>query len=509
MRQEQYLNIRLRSGNMGGKDMKRVLTLLALAGMVIASVSCHKEGFKEEQKENAPVDGLVVTASYPETKVSFSETEGRNLRGSWEVNDEILAVVEGKSAISFKVKSVDDATRVATLATDASISDGDKVYAVYCPGTGIEDIKDGELEIDLSSQAADKIPALMVATASVASGELRLEFVNCLSIIGIVDPRMQVKVDGRTMKSAIVSGHEVVSSGKVAVVDGSFAFVPGAPDRFIYKSLDGREIKKVESEIGTFEEPVYIAVPACKVEKITMLDSRNYIRAYEVNKTATAGNYARIYQKEFNAITRPTVALTIGNIEWADRNLGAEAVSKNGKNTWGDLYRWSDGGVIYTEREKTSVTFDANHSDGYATPSSGEIYFDGNAYTKYTSTDKKNVLDPVDDIVQLTYPGTGWRMPTVEEFNELNGYGNQTFVSGWVKIGPNAELYIPRTWVSNKLTAFAQKGRYWTSSIDLTDNNNTNNKPTFFEIGDSKLTTGKQYRYYGMSIRPVRTTSSN
>lgn len=492
----------------GGMIMKKLLLLSTAAVAAMAAVSCQKENTEALQDGSASTEKLVITACYPQTKVSFEETESHNLKGSWELNDEILAVVEGKSAISFKVESVDGATGVATLATDASISDGDKVYAVYCPGTGIEDIKDGELEIDLSFQAADKIPALMVATASVASGELRLEFVNCLSIIGIVDPRMQVKVDGRTMQRAIVSGHKVVSSGKVAVVDGSYAFVPNKPSKFIAKSLVGRTIIKVESEIGTFEEPVYIAVPACKVEKITMLDSKNYIRAYEVNEVnqdLTTGKYARIYQKEFKTITRPTVALKIDNIEWADRNLGAETAHTNNTNTWGDLYRWSDGGVIYTVREKTGVTFDDNHSSGYASYP-GEIYYDGKAYTKYTSTDKKNVLDPVDDIVQLTYPGTGWRMPTVEDFIELNNYGNQAFITGWVKIGPKAELYIPRTSVSNKGTNFAQKGRYWTSSIDLTDKNN---QPTYFEIGASALTTGTLYRHVGFSIRPVRTTSSN
>lgn len=494
----------MRSGNMGGKDMKRVLTLLALACMVIASVSCHKEGFKEEQKENAPVDGLVVTACYPQTKVSFEETESHNLKGSWELNDEILAIKEDKTAISFVVESVDE-TGVATLTTEAGLSEGDKIYAVYYPGAQVSNFKEGELAVNISFQAADKIPALMVATASVASGELRLEFVNCLSIIGIVDPRMQVKVDGRTMQRAIVSGHEVVSSGKVAVVDGSFAFVPGAPDKFIYKSLVGREIIEVESEIGTFEEPVYIAVPACKVEKITMLDSKNYIRAYEVNKDLTTGKYARIYQKTFSTISLPKAALKVGTTAWAEKNLGAETAHTNNTNTWGDLYRWSDGGLIYTERTKDNVTFDSAHSTGYVTPAVGEIYFNGSVYTKYTSDDKKSVLDEVDDIVQLTYPGTGWRMPTVADFDELNTYGNQDFsTSNWVKIGPSAELYIPRTNVSNKGTAFALKGRYWTSSIDL-----TGNKPTFFEIGESTLTTGKQYRYYGMSIRPVRTTSSN
>lgn len=494
----------MKNGDAGGMNMKKLLILSTAAVAAMAAVSCQKENTEAQQDGSASTEKLVITACYPQTKVSFEETESLNLKGSWELDDEILAVVEGKSAISFTVESVDDATGVATLATDASISDGDKVYAVYCPGSGIEDITDGELAINLSFQAADEVPALMVATASVASGELRLEFVNCLSIIGIVDPRMQVKVDGRTMQRAIVSGHEVVASGKVAVVDGSYAFVPNEPSKFIAKSLVGRTIIEVESGIGTFEEPVYIAVPACKVEKITMLDSKNYIRAYEVNKDLTTGKYARIYQKTFSTISLPTVALKVGTTAWADKNLGAETAHTNNTNTWGDLYRWSDGGLIYTERAKNSVTFDSAHSTGYVTPAVGEIYFNGSAYTKYTKTDKKSVLDPVDDIVQLTYPGTGWRMPTVEDFNELNNYGNQTFVTGWVKIGPEAELYIPQTVVSNKGTSFAQKGRYWTASIDL-----NGNKPTFFEIGASALTTGTQYRYYGLSIRPVRTTSSN
>lgn len=488
----------------GGMIMKNIIKVFAVTFAAIVAASCTQEIVP-------PVTGtedaspIVITASITQGKVIFSESDVNHaLKGTWEINDEILAMVDGADPISLVVSSIDPNTGVATLTTTGSLKEGDKVYGIYCPGAELRDIKDGELPVDLSFQAADEIPALMVASSTVESNTLSFSFSNCLSIIGIVEPNINIKTDGRTMTRVIASGHEIISSGKVVVKDGAAVFELGTPDKFISKSVVGRELVTIDGSHATFSEPVYIAVPASKVEKITMLDSKNYIRAYEVNKPATAGKYARIYQKEFTMITTPTAALKIGNINWADKNLGAESAKKS--NTWGDLYRWSDGGVIYTERKKTSVTFDADHSTGYVSPSSGEIYYNGKAYTKYTSTDKKNVLDPVDDIVQLTYPGSGWRMPTVEDFNALNEYGNQDFETsdGWVKIGPNAELYIPRTYVSNKGTNFDDKGRYWTSSIDL-----SGNKPTYFEIKESSLSTGSQYRYYGFSIRPVRTSNSN
>lgn len=486
--------------------MKHTFKVFAAAIASIAAASCAKEIQTPADKAQEPLANITITASIPQSKVSFSEDEQNTvLKGSWEIDDEILAMVEGSSPISMKVISIDPETGSATLSTDGALSEGDKVYAIYCPGASIEDIENNELPLDFSFQAADKVPALMVSTSTVADSALELSFSNCLCIIGIVNPNINVKTDGRTMTRVIASGHEIVSSGKVVVNEGVAVFEPGAPDKFIYKSVVGRELVTVDDTHATFADPVYIAVPASKVEKITMLDSKNYIRAYQVNKTATAGKYARINEKEFTTITPPTVALKVVTTNWADKNLGAETASKSNTNTWGDLYRWSDGGVIYTERTKTGATFDATHSTGYSTPANGEIYYNGSGYTKYTSTDGKNVLDEVDDIVQLTYPGTGWRMPTAAEFTALNEYGNQDYsASGWLKIGPNAELYIPRTYVSNKGTAFAVKGRYWTSSIDL-----TGNKPTFFEIGTAAMSTGAQYRYYGLSIRPVRTSKAD
>lgn len=489
----------------GGMNMKNIIKVFAVTFAAIVAASCTQE-IVPPVTGSEDASPIVITASITQGKVIFSESDVNHaLKGTWEINDEILAMVDGADPISLVVSSIDPNTGVATLTTTGSLKEGDKVYGIYCPGAELRDIKDGELPVDLSFQAADEIPALMVASSTVESNTLSFSFSNCLSIIGIVEPNINIKTDGRTMTRVIASGHEIISSGKVVVKDGAAVFEVGTPDKFISKSVVGRELVTIDDSHATFSEPVYIAVPASKVEKITMLDSRNYIRAYEVNKTATAGKYARIYQKEFTMITTPTAKLKIGNINWAEKNLGAATAHTNNTNTWGDLYRWSDGGVIYTERTKEGVTFDSAHSTGYATPAVGEIYYNGSAYTKYTKTDKKSVLDPVDDIVQLTYPGTGWRMPTVEDFNELNVYGNQDFsASNWVKIGPSAELYIPRTYVSNKGTDFALKGRYWTASIDL-----TGNKPTYFEIGTSALTTGKQYRFYGMSIRPVRTTSSN
>lgn len=485
--------------------MKNIIKVFAVTFAAIVAASCTQE-IVPPVTGSEDASPIVITASITQGKVIFSESDVNHaLKGTWEINDEILAMVDGADPISLVVSSIDPDTGVATLTTTGSLKEGDKVYGIYCPGAELRDIKDGELPVDLSFQAADEIPALMVASSTVESNTLSFSFSNCLSIIGIVEPNINIKTDGRTMTRVIASGHEIISSGKVVVKDGAAVFEVGTPDKFISKSVVGRELVTIDDSHATFSEPVYIAVPASKVEKITMLDSKNYIRAYEVNKTATAGKYARIYQKEFTTITLPTAALKIGNINWAEKNLGAETAKKSNTNTWGDLYRWSDGGVIYTKREKASVEFDTNHSGGYASPSSGEIYYDGKTYTKYTSTDKKNVLDPVDDIVQLTYPGSGWRMPTVEDFNALNEYGNQNFATaGWVKIGPNTELYIPKTYVGKKGTSLDFKGRYWTSSIDL-----SGNKPTCFEFGDGLLTTSSQYRYFGFSIRPVRTSNSN
>ena len=105
-----------------------------------------------------------------------------------------------------------------------------------------------------------------------------------------------------------------------------------------------------------------------------------------------------------------------GNSEYVDLGLSVKWASRNvdaaGPEELGGLYFW--GETEMKQGLERSLTY--KFRDGY----------DG--YTKYNGTDEKTVLDPEDDVVHVKLGGS-WRMPTIEEFNELKENCTWTWAS--------------------------------------------------------------------------------
>ena len=187
------------------------------------------------------------------------------------------------------------------------------------------------------------------------------------------------------------------------------------------------------------------------------------------------------------------------------------------------MYRWSDSGIIYTEKTSSKITGDAGHAGGFI-DYLGEIYCssvgkDGvnSTYTKYNESGL--VLDPVDDIVQLTYPGSGWRMPTVEEFIALDALKDDPDYKKETS-GANLKYSLKSDGSKNVVLRGNQpcstggtevkvnQGKYWTSS-----STNQTGKPyaaQYFQVvisskkatGEVRNSVGK--RCLGYSVRPVK-----
>lgn len=91
---------------------------------------------------------------------------------------------------------------------------------------------------------------------------------------------------------------------------------------------------------------------------------------------------------------------------WADKNIGASTEKEAGLYfQWGDTQGYTAEQVGNGEGQK------AFSQDDY------KFYVDGE-YIKYNGIDGKTVLDPEDDAASVNMGGD-WRMPTVEDFNEL------------------------------------------------------------------------------------------
>ena len=501
--------------------MKNIVkTIVCLAAFFLIA-ACERELNPVTEKQETPAAELTITATRaPLTKVDLAEDSGtNNLVGSWKTGDVIFGFTNAGATVSFSVASVDGSTGVATLSqtTSVALADGDVVHVIHCPGKTASDLSGQTLEVDFSSQTASVIPVLMLSTATVSGNALAFSFNNAVSILGLKSPVFPAATTADKLLNITVSGHEIVSSGVVSLSGGNLVFTGNAPDKFITKTLNAPPIKS--GETFTIADPVYIVLPAGKVAKVSAIDNRNNFFEYEVNKTAVTSKYYCINGKTFTKVALPTTSeVVVGGIEWAKCNLGGSGVT-----AMGDIYKWSDIKLIYTARTSSTpyVTYDSDHAAGFTTYV-GECYFDGSVYTKYNTADQKTVLDPVDDIVQLTYPGSGWRMPKLSEFQALftNTEGNETTYGGsgnnfgtTVTKGEKSVFFRGNTQVcapssKDKLT-LGKKGRFWTSTITPANLKTTGGNPDFVQMNtDGTQAAAPTYsnavRHSGFSIRPVR-----
>lgn len=502
--------------------MKKILNTIALVSVATLFAGCQKEltGPGADDSGNKESKDIVITASRPETRVSYAEDgTTHNLVASWTSDDVVFGFTSSGTPVSFTVASVDATTGVATLnqTTSVTITEGMTIHAIHCPGKTMSDLDGMTLPVDFSEQSANVIPVLLLSTATVSGNALTFTFDNAVSIIGIKNPVFPKATSADKLINITLSGHEIVSSGVVSVSGGQLIFTGNAPDKFIKKIVNATPV--VSGEQFTINDPVYIVVPAGPIATVSAIDNRNNFFVYSLNRTADVSKYYGLSNKTFTAISLPTSTnVSAGGVEWARANLGGSGVTD-----MGDIYRWSDTGKIYTERSgTTSVSFDANHQDGFFTYE-GECYYTANPsakYTKYTTADGKLVLDPVDDVVQLTYPGTGWRMPTLADFNALfelavtynSGSGNN--VGTTVTQGENTVFFRGTAQVcapsSTDHTSISKRGRYWASTIAAANLTSTGGNPDFIQFNGSDgrkanaPSASVAYRHSGYLIRPVK-----
>lgn len=494
--------------------MKKINLILACAAGMAVLAACQKELIEGEQIKGTPVENLVATASIPQVKVSFTQdgTTG-NLKGSWEVGDVIFGLKGDSVPVEFSVTEVDATTGVATLAqtTDAAFSNGDAVHVIYCKGKTSTDLKDGTLAIDFSSQSKENLPVVMLADATVSEGAVNFQFTNAVSIISISKPSIKKDLtDGRGVPTLVLSGHEIVSSATVTLEDSKFVLKNDIPSNFISVTLDQNDLDATSSTAATFKNPIYVAVPPCKIERATFVDGKRYICSYLIDKTASASKFYSIAEKDFTSISLPTAAdLEVGNLTWAKINFGATKTSGTSVDAWGSLYMWGAVDLIYSGITADGFTIKSEYNAA-GFDSSNHPYYDDVAkkYTKYIEDDGKTVLDPVDDIVQLTYPGSGWCIPTVADVQAMiDDIAARSLTcsitSGYVTVkdADGKTLSFIRANNGANGMKYTETGKYFTSSV--TDITNTNVKClTLSKAG--VIGTSSTYRVRGLPIRPVR-----
>lgn len=219
-----------------------------------------------------------------------------------------------------------------------------------------------------------------------------------------------------------------------------------------------------------------------EIKKLTV--TRAYITAIPVNSHYINGHL-------FVDLGLPSKAL------WANANIGAEKVADAG-----NFYAWGE----------------TDTKDSYS--SSNYKFYKDNAYTKYTSTDKKTTLENSDDVASAKW-GSPCHMPTEKEVEELISSDNTTKEwttktdskgnsVGGVKITSSKNgnsIFLPAAGhlYGNKhepTKNYSNYGYYWSNTYK------TDKEATILSFNSTTLTppTSTYWeRYKGLLVRPVAT----
>ncbi|MBR3492772.1 MAG: leucine-rich repeat protein [Bacteroidales bacterium] len=185
---------------------------------------------------------------------------------------------------------------------------------------------------------------------------------------------------------------------------------------------------------------------------------------------------------------------------WATCNVGADS-----PEDYGDYFAWGE------TTPKDVYNWDTYQ---YCMGSSSTLtkYCNNSSYGYEGFTDDLTTLLPEDDAATANW-GSGWRMPTDEEWQEL--YNNTTVtwttqngVSGRLFTAANGNsLFLPAAGYryDSSLQYAGSRGDYWSSSLYA----GSPYRAWYFYFGSGDCNVSSGYRGYGRGVRPVRSASQN
>ena len=174
---------------------------------------------------------------------------------------------------------------------------------------------------------------------------------------------------------------------------------------------------------------------------------------------------------------------------WATCNIGA-----TNPEDIGNYYAW---GELEPKETYTWLNYIWN------TPGSGTV-----TINKYNTDDNLTELLPEDDIAYVSW-GSGWRMTSYDQFNELKSKCTKQWteingVKGHMLTGPNGNtIFIPAAGTyANSANQVGTQGNYWSRTRATSGSNAQNNAHKLY-FSQSSLTVMTSGRNTGLPVRAV------
>ena len=256
--------------------------------------------------------------------------------------------------------------------------------------------------------------------------------------------------------------------------------------RYFTSNEGGIEVIKEKGElVSAKSDPNQPDSYVCSLTKLTAGTSYSYVICVKINQEII---YSNILSFKTESWIIPEGAVDLGlSVLWGTCNVGASKPEKFGnKYAWGEL------------QEKAKYTWDnykwgsEYHLKKYCT--------DG----YYGPADNKHILDLEDDVAHVILGGN-WRMPTYSECVEL--IDNCKWEWDWVGdvkgitiTGKNGNtIFLPGAGAKYDGVQANFHGFYWSSYIVY----NIPYISRYMRFDSYGFQMGEEYRYHGLSVRPV------
>lgn len=188
-------------------------------------------------------------------------------------------------------------------------------------------------------------------------------------------------------------------------------------------------------------------------------------------------------------------------LKWAKCNLGASKPSESGDYyAWGETapkaeYTWATYKWMQAGQSEAKYITKYTIADG----ETGGIWYDSSGAF---IGDNKTALVAADDAATAKL-GSPWRMPTIDEFQELIDkctwtWTTQDGVNGYQVDGPNGNaIFLPAGYL---VIGSYRAGYYWSSSLSTTESDCAYS----LDLNSDRYFIARTYRYFGCTVRPVR-----
>ena len=328
-------------------------------------------------------------------------------------------------------------------------------------------------------------------------------------IVNLLSPETKELLNSRLFIVSAEQKEEVPYSNSVSAINGR---IPGV----ITVNIDGVTNHKGKHDAGTsLAAPRFVRYVCQLVEAskrsghpLSFQEAAAFISDEwrKSDLSSITGYFINGLLSEYNQSVGYEVAVDLGlSVKWASVNVGASRIDE-----FGDYFAWGET-TPKTSFTRYNYKFLALTADGQ--------WFSGQ-YTKYNPEDQKTVLDPEDDAASANWGGA-WRMPSLEEWNELLNADNCRWVKaeingvkGYLVFSKKAgytdnTIFLPGAGTYGTSVDVIGSGHYLSSALEAYQRElepyerYPYDNAQYLYFGGSWFGMVPFYRYFGRSVRPV------